>query len=382
MTTTKIIKRILMPLFIVLFFSACQNNVESISNSESEVTDKPILFIVNPLREGNEYKVDDFKEIFEPYSEQDKYHYSDYEFAYKNLMPQAIQDAYQVGLYRVELIKESYSRFDFLLVFNKQIYSVTNQLFGDDPGKCGISNILFTDLNNDGFVEISTSYYLLQTLCSSSLHTLDTKTETFLRDDLTTNLYEYLYFEIVNGVPYIMNKHIDKESKELEKDAHTFSEVKAYSHVFHLNPQEKETLKSENYEANISLEEGTTTFPLIYKSLELRFVLNVEMTWLGETFTYTGIDHYTYGPIPEFINESKERIKRDEEILIDNNETYIVNTGDKLGRYYRFIDVIYNGVSDGDYDLHLDYRGEILIIRDALMVNNKTLGETKKGNFD
>ncbi len=335
------------------------------TSSENYELEDGLCLIVDPLKESNSYRLDEFKEIFNntqknvggvsiTYSE------------FVNYMPTPVCDKYDVAAYRVTRVhpNEDTDFYDYYLMHNGKIYDV-GIIGGRKDGTSGFIQFLFSDFNQDGYVEITTSYYThnYSTLCY--LSTLDTKTGYFLH---TSSVVEqWLYFKYENSV-YIYGKEFD--GYNIGEKETLYSTVDHYSKTYGLTSDEIK-LESEHYKVKITLDRGSTTFPLIYRGLKPKLYITTEMLWLGETFTYRNGTNYKAGAFPTFyqvVGSEEIPLKVEwwsEDMVVTDFTVYRYET---ITKKYIFYDDYLDMSPIGSYDLSVSYRDEVVDYPNALEV--------------
>ena len=351
---------LLSPLLVII--PSCFLNKQQKENAELE---DGMCLIVDPLEEGNDYHVDEFKEVFNN-SPKSVSGLGIVYTEFVNYMPTNICEKYGVTAYRVtyEMNGEDTDFYDYYLMHDKHIYNA-GVIGARKDGTSSFIQFLFSDVNQDGNVEITTSYccHMISTLCY--LSTLDTKTGIFLHTQSVED--KWLYFKYENKEINIYQKEFNGFS--IEGQEILYSPINSYKRNYHLFDEDL-TIRGESFRTKVSLNKGETTFPLIYQGLKIRLYITTEMTYLGETFTYTNGSTYKAGALPVFTAKDGSTLQMeywDENMSVT---TFTIMHLDVITKQYAFYDTFDNMNPSSIYDISLSYRDEIVEQSDVLEVKN------------
>ena len=120
------------------------------------------------------------------------------------------------------------------------------------------------------------------------------------------------------------------------------------------------------FDVNITVLEDSIKFPYYFEKTytPISFKINVEMTYLGESFSYTSGVGYLEGANIKFINKTNKIIH--EPILAPDVVTeFYIYTGMKITDVYEFTDG--NPKNEvGIYDMIISYKDEEIVVKDFL----------------
>jgi len=101
--------------------------------------------------------------------------------------------------------------------------------------------------------------------------------------------------------------------------------------------------------------------------MSLSFEVDVEMTYLGETFTYTNPTGYLAGAVPRF-ECGEDTVPMEGWFEATVVSQFTVTTGQVITRDYQFLNSLKNPSKEGVYDLIVEYRGEEVKLENFLEV--------------
>ena len=332
-------KLIKLPLLLVSLISLAGCYTEESSDNN---------FVVNLLKVGNDYKINDFTVAYSNYLLENNIHYeNDTSLTVGNMMPNNIFDKYGVGIYTVETVSDSSTMYNAFIYYNKAIYPVSAF---DNPEKQGLGSVAITDVNKDGQVEVTTSFFTSGNLKASYLSTLDTMSLQLIRSTSFFNK-ELTFKEKDNQI-------------EIYDDKECISMITLYDRSYELS-KPNIALISDNYEAKVSMSRYLTLVPVDYINLEHTFIVETEMTYTGETFTYSGSSTLD-NAVPKF---KMGDVALETEVTQDTDIVDITITkGQSIKGTFRFVDTATKKSQKGTYDLEVSYRNEVVIEKAALIV--------------
>ena len=259
----------------------------------------------------------------------------------------------------------------FFVWYNNKIYSLS-PIYPKDKDDYSFVHFLVTDINNDGYIEIMTSMNMnenreISPYSFSYVSIIDGKTEK--REFLHTIYNGFAYFKEDDkgllGVYKSDVKTINSGSYDTSNTLVCNLIKNDYNFSFKENTYE---VISDNFKATINIEEDDFYFPVLAEYYEIGFTVNVVMTYLGESFSYTNGTGYLAGASCTFING-------DNIIMCDGwGETtvvtkFFVNTNMVIDRTYKYSQSVNNLFNEGTYDMVIAYRGESVTVEDFLTIS-------------
>jgi hypothetical protein len=321
-----------------LILVGCNNNTNASTNTNNYSGD---CFLVDLIKD--EYKVEEFKEAFDRYAKEHIHYDSDMvALGIANVMPHQIVDDYGVGLYTVKTTDGGQSYDDAYLYYNKEVYKVSPSVprMGAKDSKYDglITGVAFTDLNKDSKYEVTVSY-LHKHNSVSIISTLDLASQGYVKSSETYRSEYSLKKE--NNAIAIYNKE------------QFLANIKPYIKDYELN-EEMVTLEDTNFRAKVTWSKFETLVPVDYPNLQHRFKVDVNLMYLGETFTYTG----SMAPdIPEvFFYKGDVEVSRYETLVDAAIKDHTVFKNDELTATHYFYDEYDHYNAKGTYDIKVSFR--------------------------
>lgn len=330
----------------IISVTACNSNDKS-------------CFVVKTLAAGDDYKIKEFTEAYGKYLDENNIHYeSDVTVDVVNIMPHGIFDTYGAGLFKVNINNEDKEKQAYLY-YNKTLYKVSYQTFKDEEFE--INSLAFTDMNKDGSYEITIAYNTTLIDKKSYLTTLDTMT-----------------LETASGLLYNVNAYFKKNGNVIglygvnymlgeEKEQH-FDDIRPYERNYELS-RPKYELECDTYKVKLTWSRAQTNVPVEYFGLKHFFIIQSELTYLGEDFEISW-GAYPWGAQIDFLksdgrlsdlgNVGNAYASVDGTITVTNGyifrgSTSITDTYDKKSPL-------------GTYDMEVFFHGETILIEKALIV--------------
>ena len=260
--------------------------------------------------------------------------------------------------------------YNFYVWYKNNIYCVS-EIPVNEKSDVSFVHFAVTDINNDGYKEIMTSINFNQNSeknphSISYVSIIDEKTE---KQVFLNTIYNgFAYFKKdktgVLGV-YTSDEEIINNGKYNTSNTLVCTLVKNdYQFSYKENAYE---VLSDNYKVIVNIEEDDFYFPVLSNS-GIGFDVNVIMTYLGETFSYTNGSGYLDGATCTFVYDDKKIMCEGwgETGIIREFEVY---TGMVIDRTYKYPQSLDKQFDEGTYDMVITYRGETVIIEDFLTIS-------------
>lgn len=272
-----------------------------------------------------------------------------------NYIPEEYSNKYDIDAFEVAYHK----RKRFFIYNGGNIYNVT-QLNNENASFNGFVHFAIADINNDGFIEFYISHHYSNTLKTTKISVLDTKTNTIISSSSIYDNYSF-FKKNENNQLAIYNSKTNDITKANEK----FSDVYCNTTKYQFKNKEY-SLSATNYKVDIKIEEDTINFPVIFKNLKLTFKVYTSMTYLGETFSYTNSDTYLDGALVSFIN-GEHQVYNYGWAAGEAITYFTITTGMVIESEYMYGT---SSIPEGLYDLVVSYRfdDENIIVNDALQI--------------
>lgn len=321
-------------------------------------------FVVNTLSEGDNYKIKEFTEAYGRFLEENKIHYeNDVTVDAFNIMPHDIFDTYGVGLFKITInLNDEDKAEQAYLYYNKTIYNVYRQSTREE--KSGTISVAFTDVNKDGSYEVTTACNSEDLRKMSNLTTFDTMT----LQTIGCPLYNVeIHFEKHDDVIGLYGtKYLGDE----EKEEH-FDDIRLYPRKYELSKPKYE-LECENYKVKITWSKSQkTNVPVDYFGLNHDFVINTELTYLGEDIEL-GTPALAFGT-QIYFEKDKEDIGHVRYDVLDTDESVTIKKGQVIKSNVTIRDTTYDDGCQmtpiGTYDMNVNfYKSGEIIVKNALIV--------------
>lgn len=311
--------------------------------------DRGSCFIVKPLS-GDNYQTTQFEKAYlasENHVTTISNQGDNFSYLYKNLLPHDVNDAYHVAIFSVELTNNNEKTYECYFLYEEKIYAISPW---NTQNSDGLTSVAFTDLNNDGYYEVSAAYRISGANGSISYITVfDSKSQLAIQ----SNSYygNTIDFRKENGqiaiycIPDTIGHPDDKKGTKSDI-------LQLYSREFSFT---KSTYKIETklYHVEVILDQFQTQMPVYFDHLVLHIEVAVNMAYLGESYTYTG-SYYIEGATVEFYQG--DWLLMTEGYLVDQGLTeHTITPGTHIDRTYYFHDQNC-GNKLGSYDMKVKYR--------------------------
>lgn len=345
----------LLILFSCLTITSC--NQEYSSSSSNTTTGLEEEYLIFDPSEASSHRTEEFKELLL----NSKYYSDGIEYGeVYNYMPLAIADKYNLGAFEIELTSHNESR--FYITFNDFIYNVDRIGANNTALYKGFVHFLLTDINEDGFFELTTSYYLNSNLKITYLSSFDSKTLNVVKANSVYNKFAKFGLHDDNLAIFTSNNENCKPSDTEELDLKLYSEIIPNT-TLHKFKNNKYYVESEIYQVEITFLEYTIHFPFTYKGVYLKFQANVKMTYTGETYSYVSPDIYLDGAELEFKNESNS-INMEGWGAGAAVTHFTILKGQVIDRTYNY----YLSENKGTYDIVVSYKDVEKTVKDVLTI--------------
>ena len=282
-----------------------------------------------------------------------------------NYVPQEKSELYNFDAFTVEMNDEIH----FYAWFNGKIYNLTS-IGAIINNNYHFLHFCVSDINNDGYLEISTSVNFNRTSKNPFSYTyvtiIDEYSDKIIRFDNTYNAFAY-FKEDQDGVigVYISDtKTYDDGSYDESNTLLTKLLPNDYKFTF---KKREYNCSSDNYDALITIDDNTAYFPVLSDCARIGFKVNVDMTYLGESFSYVNPSGYLAGATCTFIN-GEDKIICEGWGETGVVTTFVVFTGMEIDRTYFYPYNLSNQLKKGTYDMVISYRGESVVIEDFLTI--------------
>ena len=366
------LKSLILITITLLNFAGCSNPKE-----EAKVLDIASLNFSN-----DEFMI--FQALEEPYEDNNQLVFNCVDTYYApyglecyealNYMPKNIYDEYGFGLYLTKMQSKNgeYQFYDHFLYFDEKIHATfpfRMSMENKDECKMYFSQCLITDINNDGYKEITITFQEISEKISNYTYVscLDTASKMFMR---TPFWEKSICIKENEGKPFLYSSEfIDKE---ISSDIIVETEIRKQNREIILLKENCEVI-SDNYTATIKYDPGQTTFPIYFDGLDIRYYLDIDRTYTGETFHMYSPSSPEPGAYPILFNDSIEELTYEPKRGIGGQAAIVerdVDPGDVLSRNYWFYfseELSPNGV----YNLKVTYRNESQIVPNFLEIRDK-----------
>ena len=314
--------------------------------------------------EPSDRGVEEFKEIF-----RNSDYYADfieYGECY-NFIPEDVSAAYGIDAF-------SYVARDttkYYVLYDGEVFRA-DRIGGNANADHGFVQFALADYNGDGFFELLCSYNASREddendrwgYCHSHIFILDSRTHKSVQS--YTNYDGIIYFKKGEDGLFDAWQSPDKNPE----NANVLYRDLQKNTVKYKFSRDKATLSSSSYMAVVTVDEGTAHFPITFEDLSLTFEVNVKMTYLGETFTYTNGTGYLAGAVPSFVC-GEEKVPMEGWFETTIMSKFTVTTGQVIEREYSFYNSALQPNKEGKYDLVVEYRGEKAVIKNFLEITTE-----------
>ena len=322
----------------------------SSSSSTSSSSSVPIIppsydcFTVE-LISKDDYKTNEFSQVFTNYKEKNDVTYTSDNptLSVANVMPHNVIDTYGVALFTVRTTDANQTYDDAYLYYNNELYRISPMTVRSNKENFtvfgNVVDIAFTDVNKDNAYEVTVSYRYEDGFVY--LTTLDLKSS-----------------EMVNSYYGMRNEYSLKKKDNaiaICQDNELLAYIDSYVRDYAIN-EPTVTLTSTNYKVDITWSKYETLVPVDYPNLTHRFKVDVDMTYLGEAFSYEGSYYLETARISFY---KGDKAVQTYELAADTGiKTHTITQGQHLKETYYFFDTYQQKNSDGTYDIEVTYRNE------------------------
>ena len=323
------------------------------------------------------------KELLEAFNNIDENFESYGNYEIYNFTSVDVSEKYNLDIFKVEYSKESL----YLAKHNDKIYSISPFPLNNQNNHC-LTHVAITDINSDGYFELFTSLISYSNkergYCTSYLKVIDTYT------GFDVEFFDYdsiCYFKENNdGIISIYNT-IDILPAASDINNGKFKETYYNDATNLLDTPELNTSRydfkeryieeyCDLYSVKINIRDNSIYFPYLFKTTYTppTFEIDVEMTYLGETFTYTNSDTYLDGAIVYFVND-ESNIVCEPWGAGDAITTFVIFNGMVIDRTYSYCEDLNYLNKEGVYDMVILYANryqniyEPIVIEDFLTVS-------------
>ena len=315
--------------------------------------------IIKPLSAGENYQSVGFVSALEEYR-RDVISSDDITFSeYLNFMPAEARNRHNIEAYRVlKTSKRSGDQEYYFFFFCKGKLIKANDLTG--RGKSAFTQFLFTDIDGDGYSEVSAILSLSYGCQVCSINTKDGTSASAISPHGVM-----LYFDKDPETGFVS---IFKEPGVRDPDNIVrWSTIVPWKRAYKMSKNEY-LLQSKNYKVKVTSDPSNSGFPLIYEGVFLEFAVTVEMTYMGETFSYQHWCGYKDGALATFTS-GDEMLHMEGWGATDDMPWFTVSFGEVITRTYHYTDSFSQQNPKGIYDMTISYRGETITKRNVLTVS-------------
>ena len=277
-----------------------------------------------------------------------------------NFMPEEYSKKYNLDVF--EVIDHA-NKSKYYLWHGGIIYDLAGGAINYSENFKGIVHFAIVDMNKDNNFELLTSYHKEGGFNETYLSAFDSGTKMLVKS-LVVGLQYAFYCEKDGKI--VINMSPDNN---VNNATTLYSEVLANNKEFKFS-QKEFSISSENFKAEMKIDENTINFPLFFKDLSLEYSCNVVMTYIGESFSYEHNNGYLDGAFADFNNQSGS-INVVPWDVDDVESKFTVESGQVINRTYYYYETLLEANSLGLYDMVVSYRGEYVIIEDVLEVVSK-----------
>ena len=271
-------KKLLMIVLMLLSFCSCEVTQGNFNEKE------PLVFSPS---ETLDYNVENIKNLFIESKYFNDISYEKDDIAINNYMPKKYSKKYDIDLFSA---KDKKGFIDYYIRYQDEIYE--DFLYIKSVKKYHINSLAFSDLNNDGFFELS---FVWQSKTKNSstdtekienqVFCFDSLSKKFVQTDIDTN--NYVLFDVGNENNILMyessDDNLDESDKLIDSIIKNNKQLVLKEKEFHL--------KATNYEVDITFDDWLGNFPLVLKNNTIagegyRCYVHFSLKWLGNDFTF------------------------------------------------------------------------------------------------
>ena len=281
---------------------------------------------------------------------------------YLNCTPEEIAKKYNIGAFKVITTDATL----FFIWYDGHIERIGSNFVRRDDS---FIHFALTDINHDGYFELLCSYNYTRKedtkwdFCWSHIAVFDSKSKMVV-DSYPYSIYDYyVYFKKNDDNQMVAMKGAEKNIES----ANTLHTVFVENTSLYVFMKKSLSLQSENYSVELTIDEKSIHFPVHFLNRNLEFSVDVKMTYLGETFTYTSPDTYCEVAKPRFVSGANS-VPMEGWMAGAALTDFTIETGQVLAQDFNFYDAHDNRNKEGVYDLYITYRGEEIFVEDFLVI--------------
>ena len=324
-------------------------------------------------------------QAFEKHKEEKKLNTDSWgEYIIYNYISEEKSKQYNMDIFEVYTLERSL----FYVKHNEDFYPVFPFDMNNANSHC-ITHIAITDINEDGYIEILTAavafaqrknsfyfnsfIYVTDTYTKMSIQVYGWDNLNYFKEDMKNVICIYKTNNIKPRAEDLVNGKLDEKYYESAKWLYDTPKLNTTTYTFN---EKKLSTSCELYKVDIVINDENLEFPYLFKNTLgfPRFSVNVIMTYLGETFTYTHSNGYLAGATVSFVNE-KGTVEDEGFGVTAVMSKFTIFKGMEIDRTYRFNETINHENKAGTYDLVINYQNkqhninESIIIEDFLTIS-------------
>lgn len=317
-------------------------------------------------------------ELLEAYEVIASNHESYGEYEIYNFINEEIGSKYNLDIFQVQYSSKSL----YFLKHNEALYHISPFPLNNQNNHC-LTHVAITDINDDGYIEILTSIISYSNKERGYATSFIKVTDTFTGYSIEIVDYDNInYFkENEEGVISIYNANgvypisTDLTNGKLDEKYYDLANNLFDTPVLNTSKYEfkEKYLEAtcELYSVKITIEDNSINFPYLFKSTLTppSFEINVEMTYLGETFIYVNSNTYLDGAVVVFINDDNEIIC-DPWAAGDAITTFVIYNGMIIERTYSYSEDLNNLNKVGLYDMVIIYQNEYNDLYESITIKD------------
>ena len=307
-------------------------------------------------------------QAFEKHKEEKKLNIDSWgEYIIYNYISEEKSKQYNMDIFEVYTLERSL----FYVKHNEDFYPVFPFDMNNDNSHC-ITHIAITDINEDGYIEILTAavafaqrknsfyfnsfIYVTDTYTKMSIQVYGWDSLNYFKEDMKNVICIYKTDNIKPRAEDLVNGKLDEKYYESAKWLYDTPKLNTTTYTFN---EKKLSTSCELYKVDIVINDENLEFPYLFKNTLgfPSFSVNVIMTYLGETFSYTHPNGYLDGATVTFVNE-KGTVEAEGFGVTDVMSKFIIFKGMEIDRTYRFNETINHENNAGTYDLVINYQNK------------------------
>ena len=296
-----------------------------------------------------------------------------------NLTPKEKILQYNLDFFVVEFENSSL----YYIKYKEDIFSIVPFDLNNNNFNC-LTHIAISDINDDGYLEILTSvnsfadrgqYYY----CHSFIRITDTYTKKAIDIPDYSNISYFKENESgvisiynTNGIyplaEDVINGKLDEKYYYLATNLLETPELNTSKYIF---KDKKITKECSLFNVEITIDDSFMSFPYLFKSTytPVSFFINSNMTYLGDSFSYTKGDSYLDGAVVYFENSDSKIYSEpvDASTVITK---FFIFKGMKIEHTYKYCENLNNLSNVGIYDMIIEYANKENHIREKIIIKN------------